>query len=224
MPDRLAGLRTVVTQTDQFMGPAVSELFAAEGAQVLRDTSDLRPPNAADSLIAAAGQVDVLVANLTRRNPRTTVAETPDDEWEAMYDDMVHPLHRLVRAVLPQMIARGRGKIVVMGSANALRGTSLRAAYSAARGAQVAYVRNVGIEVAPHGININIIAQNYVSNPTSYSPEKLALPETAEALKQVPAGRPAEGWESAAVALLLASSDSDFFHGQVFPFAGGWTA
>ena len=223
MPGRLAGQRVVVTQAKSFMGPAVSDLFEQEQATVTCDTRDLRPLAAAGDLITEAVHVDVLIANLTRRNPRTTVVDTGDDEWEAMFEDMVQPLHRLVRAVLPQMIERKRGKIVVMGSANALRGTSVRSAYSAARGGQVAYVRNVGFEVAPHGINVNIIAQNYVSNPTSYSPEKLALSETAEALKQVPAGRSADGWESAALALFLASRESDFFHGQVFPLSGGWT-
>ncbi len=223
MPGRLAGQRVVVTQADAFMGPAIAELFEQEGATVICDGRDLKPESAAAILIGEAGHIDVLVANLMRANPRTTIDKTNDDEWEAMFDDMVRPLHRLVRAVLPQMIERKHGKIVVMGSANALRGTSVRAAYSAARGAQVAYVRNVGTEVAPHGINVNVIAQNYVSNPSSYSAEKLALPETVEALKQVPAGRPAEGWESAALALFLASRESDFFHGQVFPLSGGWT-
>lgn len=45
---------------------------------------------------------------------------------------MVHPLHRLTRAVLPQMLERERGKIVVFGSASALKGMRTLAAYSAA--------------------------------------------------------------------------------------------
>lgn len=222
MPERLSGQRVVVTQADAFMGPAICNLFREEGAVVVADTTDLRPLSAAASLISSNSSIDILVANLMRPNPRHSAIETSDEEWEAMFDDMVHPLHRLVRAVLPQMIARRRGKIVVIGSANGLRGTSVRAAYSAARGAQLAYVKNVGIEVASYGVNVNAIAQNYVSNPTSYTTEKLATPEVQDALRQVPAGRPAEGWESAALALMLASADSDFFYGQVFPFAGGW--
>ena len=137
---------------------------------------------------------------------------------------MVNPLHRLVRAVLPQMLERRSGKIVVMGSANGLRGTSVRAAYSAARGAQLAYVRNAGIEVAPCGVNMNAIAQNWVSNPTSYPPEVMADESFRDRLKDVPAGRVAEGWESAALALYLCSSESDFICGQVFAFSGGWAS
>jgi 2-keto-3-deoxy-L-fuconate dehydrogenase len=222
MTGRLAGLSVVVTRAGEFMGPVIAELFRSEGADVVADERELLAPGAAADLVREAGRADVLIANLMRRNPRTPVVDTPEAEWQAMFDEMVHPLHRLVRAVLPQMIERRSGKIVVMGSANALRGTAVRAAYSAARGAQIAYVKNVGVEVALHGINVNIIAQNFVSNPTSYPPEKLASPEMAAQMKDVPAGRPAQGWESAALALFLSSSESNFFFGQVFPFAGGW--
>jgi 2-keto-3-deoxy-L-fuconate dehydrogenase len=221
---RLANRHAIVTQAAEFMGPAVCELFAEEGASVTADTSDLTRPGAADQVISQAGRVDILVINLMERNRRHAVVDTGDDEWDAMFDVMVHPTHRLVRAVLPQMLERRAGKIVVMGSANALRGTAVRAAYSAARGAQLAYVRNAGIEAAPFGVNINAIAQNWVSNPTSYPPDVVAAEGFKERLKDVPAGRVAEGWESAALALFLCSSESDFFCGQVFAFSGGWAS
>jgi NAD(P)-dependent dehydrogenase (short-subunit alcohol dehydrogenase family) len=62
-----------------------------------------------------------------------------------------------------------------------------------------------------------------VSNPTSYSERETGTPEFAMRLKEVPAGRLAMGWESAALAVFLAGPGSDFFVGQVFPFSGGWT-
>lgn len=214
--------RVVVTQARDFMGPALTEAFAAEGATVIADERDLQSAEAADALIAEAGRVDVLIANLMLRNPRTSISETTDALWSAQFDAMVHPLHRLVRAVLPQMIERRSGKIVVVGSANALRGTAPRAAYSAARGAQLAFVRSAGIEVAPYNVQINAIAQNFVSNPTSYPEHETAAPGFAERLAEVPVGRVAHGWESAALARFLAGPGSDFFVGQIFPFSGGW--
>ena len=222
LTDRLQGKRVVVTQAGEFMGPAVCELFSAEGAHVIADKTDLRKPTAVDDLVANSGKIDLLVANLMSRNWRHSVCNIADDEWQDMFDVMVHPLHRIVRAVLPQMIACKSGKIIVVGSANAIRGTSVRSAYSAARGAQLAYVRAAGIEVAKHKINLNAIAQNFVSNPTSYTPEILASADFAERLKDVPAGRPAHSWESAALVLYLSTADSNFVHGQVFPFSGGW--
>lgn len=222
MPDRLAGKRVIVTQASDFMGPAVCDLFAAEGAEVISSIHDLREPAAASLLVEEAGHVDILIANLMQRNRRNPVPLTSDEEWTDMFDMMVHPLHRLVRAVLPRMMARRKGKIVVMGSANGLRGTAPRAAYSAARGAQLTYVRNAGFEAARHNVNINAIAQNWTTNPTSFTPEIMAMPDFPERLREVPMGRLAHGWESAALALYLAGDESDFFFGQVFPFAGGW--
>ena len=204
------------------MGPAITEAFAEEGATVIADKRDLVDAEAADALVAEAGRIDVLIANLMLRNPRTSISQTTDQLWAAQFDAMVHPLHRLIRAVLPQMIERRSGKIVVVGSANALRGTAPRAAYSAARGAQLAYVRSAGIEAAPHNVQINAIAQNFVANPTSYPEHERAEPSFAERLTEVPIGRVAHGWESAALAKFLAGPGSDFFVGQVFPFSGGW--
>lgn len=219
----LAGKRVLITQTADFMGPALVKRFSAHGAVVLADEGSLREPGAAAELVRRSGRVDVLVANLMLRNPRTTIPDTPDESWQALFDVMVHPLHRLVRAVLPQMYERRSGKIVVIGSANGLRGSAPRAAYSAARGAQLAYVKSAGIEAAPYNVQINAMAQNYVSNPTSYPETETTAPEFAARLAEVPAGRLAAGWESAALAVFLAGPKSDFFVGQVFPFAGGWT-
>jgi 2-keto-3-deoxy-L-fuconate dehydrogenase len=222
MTGRLASKNVIITQADEFMGPALCDAFALEDAALHTLSGDPASSRYCEDMLDACTRPDILVANLMEPNRRHGVTDIDDDEWQAAFNAMVHPLHRLVRAVLPSMLARRSGKIVVMGSANGLRGTAPRAAYSAARGAQLAYVRATGIEVAPHGININAIAQNFISNPTSYSPEKVSSPDFAQTLAQIPAGRVAESWESAALAVFLAGSESDFFHGQVFPLTGGW--
>lgn len=219
---KLQSKHVVITQPQDFMGPALASQFQQEGAEVTCLDSDFRSHGSARDAINSAGHVDVLVANLMQRNRRNPVTAIDDEEWVEVFDVMVRPLHELVRAVLPQMISRCRGKIVVMGSANGLRGSCPRSAYSAARGAQLAYVRSVGVEVASHGVNVNAVAQNWVENPTSYSAEVQAAPDFADRLKEVPAGRLAKGWESAALAVYLSSHESDFFFGQVFPFSGGW--
>lgn len=219
----LAGLRVLVTQADAFMGPVLCDVFAESGAAVIADRSPLVDPGAPARVVAQAGHVDVLVANLAIAAPSTAAADVTDDEWCEVFDHVVHPLPRLLRAVLPRMIERRRGKVLVLGSASALRGMKRASTYSAARGAQLAYVQAVGVEVAPHGVQVNAIAQNFVDNPTYFPPELQARPAFQERLRrEVPLGRLVAAREDALFAAYLCSPAADCFVGQVFPVSGGW--
>ncbi|MDH3643718.1 MAG: SDR family oxidoreductase [Gammaproteobacteria bacterium] len=224
MSQRLEGKRVVITQADDYMGPATESLFAEEGAEVICDSGDLTQPGACEALIESAGRVDVLIANLAGPNfSGTPATDLNDADWACAFDTMVHPLHRLTRAVLPQMQERSAGKIIVYGSATALKGLRTVAAYSSARAAQVGYVQAVGVEVAPFNIQVNLIAQNYVENPVYYPPELREKESFQKSLqRQVPLGRLATAREDAQFALFLASTESDFFVGQAIPFSGGW--
>ena len=224
MSQTLAGKRVLLTQADDYMGPATIEVFEAAGATVLADASDLTEPSRCQELVQDSGEIDILIANLASPNYSGIHAtELGDGDWANAFDMMVHPLHRLCRAVLPQMIERKRGKIVVYGSAVALKGLKTVTAYSAARAAQVGYIQSLGVEVAPHNIQANLIAQNYVENPVYYPPALRAKESFQRSLaRQVPLGRLATAEEDAKFALFLASDDSDFFVGQAIPFSGGW--
>jgi len=220
---RLDGKRVLVTQADDYMGPATIELFREHGAEIIADSSDLTQPGAVEDLVKQAGHIDVLMANLAAPAHHGVAALDIDDTtWARMFDVMVHPLHRLCRAVLPQMYLRQEGKIVVFGSATGLKPMETVSAYGSARFAQVGYVNAVGIEAARNNVQINLIAQNFVENPVYYPPEFTATDEFKELLTQVPLGRLATGREDALFALFLASSESDFFVGQAIPFSGGW--
>ena len=224
MSDRLSGKRVLITQANDFMGPATVAVFRREGASIIASTDPLTDKKSCDELVASSGEIDILIANLASPNySGTVVTALTEAEWTTPFDMMVHPLHWLTQAVLPQMVERKRGKIVVYGSATALRGLKTVAAYSAARAAQVGYVQSVGVEIAPNNVQMNLIAQNYVSNPDNYPPELMEKPSFVESLKrQVPAGRLGTPEEDALFALFLASDESGFFCGQAFPFSGGW--
>ncbi|MCP4315832.1 MAG: SDR family oxidoreductase [Hyphomicrobiales bacterium] len=218
--------RVLITQADHYMGPACVEIFEQEGADVVADTSDLSTESACRKLIDGAGVIDVLIANLAAPNHYgTLVTELEEPAWTEVFDLLVHPLHRLARFALPQMIERRKGKIVVFGSATPLRPMGRLAAYSAARGAQISYVKSVGVEVARHNVQVNLIAQNWVENPAYYPPKLQENPKFQNNLReQVPLGRLATPREDIALALFLASDKSDFFVGQAIPFAGGWAS
>ena len=226
MSIRLDGARVLITEADAFMGPAAVTGFEAAGAEVIADERDYSAPGACEAAVAETGPIDVLIVNLAGPNhsglPATRLT---DDLWTECFERMVHPLHRLCRAALPVMLEKGRGKIVVFGSATALKGVRNVSAYTAARSAQAGYVRALGVEVARAGVNVNLIAQNWVENPAYYPPEMQADERFQKALKaQVPMGRLAKPEEDVALALFLASDLSDYLVGQILPFDGGWTA
>lgn len=224
MSNRLEGKRILVTQCEDYMGPATVDVFKEEGATIIKDNSDLTQTGRCEELISDSGDIDVLIANLASPNYSGIAAtELKEEQWLNTFDMMVHPLHKLSQAILPQMIERQRGKIIVYGSATALRGLKTVTAYSAARAAQVGYVQSLGVEVAPHNIQVNLIAKNYVENPIYYPPELREKESFIKSLnRQVPLGRLATAEEDAKFALFLASDDSDFFVGQAIPFSGGW--
>jgi 2-keto-3-deoxy-L-fuconate dehydrogenase len=223
MTRTLQGKRILVTQAGEFMGPTLCEVLAEHGAEVIASTMPLADPASAESVVASAGRVDVLVANLAMPAPSTLAVDATDTEWRQTFAALVDPLPRLVRAVVPAMIARGRGKVLVIGSASALRGMRRASTYSAARGAQLAYVQAVGVELAPQNIQVNAIAQNFVDNPTYFPAEVQANPRFRERLKrEVPLGRLVSAREDAEFAAYLCTDAANCFVGQVFPVCGGW--
>ena len=221
----LQGKRVLITQADAFMGPVLCEVFAEHGAVVIASTEALTSPDAPAAVVAAAGPIDVLLANLSISAPSTPATEVSEAEWRESFAALVDPLPRLFRAALPPMIERCAGKILLMGSASALRGMRRTSTYSAARGAQLAYVQSVGVEVAPHNIQVNAIAQTFVDNPTYFPPDVQANPRFQERLKrEVPLGRLVSAREDAEFAAYLCSEHANCFVGQVFPVCGGWVA
>lgn len=223
MPGTLHGKRILVTQASEFMGPALCEVLAANGAEVIASHETLVAPEAAERVVQASGALDALVANLAFAAPSTPVEDVGDDEWRACFAALVDPLPRLLRAAVAGMAARGSGKFLVMGSASALRGMRRASSYSAARGAQLAWVQAVGVELAPRNIKVNAIAQNFVDNPTYFPDEVQRNPRFQERLKrEVPLGRLVSAGEDAEFAAYLCSDAADCFVGQVFPVCGGW--
>jgi 2-keto-3-deoxy-L-fuconate dehydrogenase len=223
MTTSLNGKRIFITQAETFMGPTLCEVFTELGAEIITDTQLLTDPTLPAQIIQAAGHIDVLVVNLAVPAPFTKGQLVSDDEWSATFNALVDPLPRLCAAVLPQMIERQSGKVLVMGSASALRGMKRASTYSAARGAQLAYVQAMGIEMAPQGIQVNAIAQNFVDNPTYFPEETKANLAFQERLRrEVPLGRLVSMREDAQFAAYLCSDAADCFVGQVFPVSGGW--
>ena len=223
MSVRLDAKKVLITQCEDYMGPAITELFGSEGADVSAVKGLVPAGEDFEAFARTHPTPDILIANLAYDPSNSPVAAITDEAWHTLFDVMVHPLMRLIRHYAPQMAARGHGKIVAITSAAPLRGIPGSSAYCAARGAQNAFIKATGLEFAAENVQINAIAQNYVSNP-AYFPDDLVASERFQKhlARNVPIRRVAKAQESAELALFLASENSDFIVGQVVPFSGGW--
>lgn len=219
----LNGKRILVTQANEFMGPALCDFLSKCGAKIIANSDVLTTPDVCKKIVEEAGSIDALIINLAIKDPASFLPDISEEEWQSVFDVMVHPLPRLVKAAIPQMKINGHGKIIVMGSASALKGMKRTASYSAARGAQLAFVQAAGVELAQDNIQLNAVAQIFVENPTYFPPEVQQNPRFQERIKrEVPLGRLVTAEEDVAFVAYLCSDYANCFVGQVFPMSGGW--
>ncbi|MBT6482095.1 MAG: SDR family oxidoreductase [Gammaproteobacteria bacterium] len=205
------------------MGPAISEKFEEIGINVIAGPSDLHSEAQINKLVADAGHIDILVANLAEPPMTGPVQNIDSDNWNLLFDSLVHPLMYLVRAVTPQMLERKSGKIIAITSAAPLRGIPNNAAYCAARGAQNGFIKAAGLELARSNIQVNAIAQNYINNNTYYPDDILDNQKFLNHVKRnVPSNKIGAASETAQLAAYLSREDCRHMVGQVIPLAGGW--
>ncbi len=223
MSTRLQDKKVLLTQSQDYMGPAINKLFSAEGAQVTAIAGPVPHDEKFHDYCKDMSDTDIVIANLAHDPCNMPVADIKNEDWQGMFNVMVHPLMQLIRHFAPIMATRGGGKIVAITSAAPLRGIPGSTTYCSARGAQNAFIKAAGLEFAASNVQINAVAQNYVSNPAYFSDELVATERFQKHLQRnVPIQRVARSEESAELALFLASDKSDFIVGQVIPFAGGW--
>jgi len=216
--------KALVTCVDQYMGQAIREKFEDLGIEVVSGPSPMHKEEEIVELVASAGEIDILVANLAEPPMTGPVQDIDNEDWNRLFDSLVHPLMYLVRATVPQMLSRKRGKIIAITSAAPLRGIPNNAAYCAARAAQNGFIKAVGLELARSNIQVNAIAQNYINNNTYYPDDILDNEKFLDHLRRnVPTRTIGAASETAQLATYLAREDCSHMVGQVIPLAGGWT-
>lgn len=241
----LDGKVILVTHVRHFVGLPAAKAMAAAGAIVLchdasfaedearrafaEEHSELQvtPEQEPEALVHAAlsadDRLDVLVNNDAFPARRAPIEEADADHLRAALEALLVAPFRLSAAAVPSMKARGAGKILFVTSAAPLRGLANYSIYASARGAANSLVVSLARELAPHNIQVNALAPNYVESPTYFPPELLADAKTrARILGNVPLGRLGRPEEAGATLAFLASDAADFMTGLVLPFAGGW--
>jgi 3-oxoacyl-[acyl-carrier protein] reductase len=238
----LAGRTAFVTGAARGIGAAIARAFAGAGARVAlvdRDTDGVTRvageigPAAlgfgADVTDAAAiarvvdqvantwGPVDVLVNNagIVRDAVLDSVS---DEDWEATLDVNLRGALVCSRAVVPQMKARGFGRIVSASSIVARYGNYGQTAYAASKAGILGMTRVWARELGPAGITANAVAPGFIETEmTRGVPAKVM----AYMLTRTPAGRLGTPEEVASVYLFLASNLASFVNGAVVGVDGG---
>lgn len=246
MSGRLEAKRAFVTGAGQGIGRAIAIAFAQEGAEVVATSRTLSKmgdlPGIAASIkpvaldvtdaaairrvTAEAGPIDILV-NCAGWVHNGTILDCSEEDWANSLDQNVTSCFRTIRALLPQMIERGRGSIVNVASvASSITGVANRAAYGASKAAIIGLTKAVARDVIRTGVRVNALCPGTTSSPSleqriSASPD----PERArrEFAARQPIGRLGTVEEMAAAALYLASDESAFTTGQILVVDGGQT-
>jgi len=247
---RLSGKSAIVTGAAHGIGRAIAELFAEEGAAVVVADIDDAAAGAmvaglvgkglqatfqhvdvtSDADVAAvvrcaaesmSGAIDVLVNNAAYIGSWHDVATAPREEWDKCYETALLGAARCIRAVVPQMVSRGRGSIVNIASVQGLVGGRSSAAYTSMKHGLIGLTRSAAYDYAPHNVRVNAICPGAIQ--TRISP----LPGSEIYERQIaktPLGRIGQPREVAQAALFLASDEASYITGAVLPVDGGWTA
>lgn len=164
---------------------------------------------ALDVAQARFGGVDVLCHLAGGFRMGETVHETGDATWNALFDLNVRSFVNAAHAVVPQLLARGGGRVVAVGAMAALKGAAGMGAYVASKSALVRLVETMSAELRDRGVNVNCVLPSVIDTPEN----RAAMPDADPSRWVTPAAL-------ADVIVFLASDGARAVHGAAIPVAG----
>ena len=239
----LTGRVAVVTGGAQGIGFAVARRMAASGAHIAiwdRDgelaeqaAQSLGPQArayrvdvtdgaamlaAAQAVRAAQGSIGVLVSSAGIAGNNAKVMDYDPAEWQRILDINLTGTFHACRAVLPQMVAQGYGRIVTVASIAGKEGNPNAGAYSASKGGVIALTKSMGKEHAGQNIAVNCVTP---ATAKTRILDTLTPQFIDYMLSRIPRARFLEVEEAASMITWLCSSENSFTTGAVFDLSGG---
>mgnify|MGYP001494666819 CR=1 FL=1 len=238
----------VIADAGFYVGPALSRLLAERGhdlvlgdpsaelvdeltaagttVEVVEGARDLSQEGAAERLVGAAldrfGRIDSAVA-FSGMIVVGRFLESSVDDLHTVVQGCLEAPYRFLRAVVPAMVERGDGQVLVITSASGVRPTPGAPLYSSARAGANMLVKNVAGEVARTGVQVNAVGTNFMDFPEFLRANRITDDESrAKVESMVPMRRLGTMEEFAAFCAPYLDGTSRFTTGQFTAYAGGW--
>ncbi|HLS98352.1 MAG: SDR family NAD(P)-dependent oxidoreductase [Porticoccaceae bacterium] len=219
----LSGKRIVITGAAGGLGRAVTAAVIAQGGTPLlvdlafpadfapgeeKFAFDLTDTAATAREVARMGHIDGLM-NLAGGFHMGPSHDIGDDGWDAMFRINVQTLRSMVAAVVPKMLAQGRGTIVNVGALGAVQGQAQLGAYGASKSVVMRLTESLSAELRERGINVNAVLPSIIDTPAN----RKDMPDADPAKWVAPA-------DLARVICFLASDAARAIHGALVPVRG----
>ena len=221
-----AGANVVVSDINLDDCNKVVEEIKAIGGNALAVKADVSNPEDVSKMINLTtekfGKVDILVNNAGIYIQKS-LKEITEKDFDKILDINLKGVFLCSKAVVPEMIKQGKGKIVNITSIAGQVGFANSSAYCASKGAIINITRELALELAQHKINVNAIGPGVIE--TAMTTDLLKDKATKEAmLANIPLGRIGKPEDIANAAVFLASDKADYITGITLFVDGGWLA
>lgn len=219
------GHRVAVLDINDQAAQRVAEDLRGAGAVALGITADVTDRVAVDAAFAKVrselGPPTILVTSAGLFGYSAFADITPE-AWARIIDVNLTGTFHCCQAALPDMVAAGWGRIVMISSSSAQRGSPFAAHYAASKGAVITLTKSLAREYAAQGITVNNIPPSGIETPMQHQSQAAGyLPSNEQIASNIPVGHLGTGSDVAAAVGFLCSEEARFITGQVLGVNGG---